>query len=126
MRFAWAVGFLVAGVVTALATTALHQLWWGLLLGLAATAAAVVALGPGWLTRLPFGLGWAGFIVWVAPARDEGDYAISENAQGIALLAAACVVVILSLVTLPRPGRGRRDPRLPPTEGRSPINRMTG
>jgi hypothetical protein len=110
MRVAGAVVLFVAGAVTAIAATALHQHWWGLLLGVAATAAALVALGPGWLTRLPFGLGWAGFVAWVAPARAEGDYAISGNAQGIALLATACVVVVVSLATLPRPGRGAPDP----------------
>lgn len=114
MRIAGAVVLLVAGVGTALAATALHQLWWGLLLGLAATAAVLAALGPGWLTRLPFGLGWAGFVAWVAPARAEGDYAISADARGVALLAAACVVLVVSLATLPRPGRGAPDPSAVP------------
>lgn len=106
MRFAVAVVLFVAGAVTALATTAVHQLWWGLVLGVAATVAALVALSPGWLTRLPFGLGWTGFVAWVAPSRPEGDYAISSNAQGYALLASALVALVFSLVTLPRPGRG--------------------
>ena len=105
MRVAGAVVLLVAGAVTALATTAVHQLWWGLLLGAAATVAALVALGRGWLTRFPFGLGWTGFVVWVAPARPEGDYAISSDAPGYALLTLALVVLVFSLATLPRPGR---------------------
>lgn len=105
MRVAGAVALLAAGAATSLATTAVHQLWWGLLLGAAATVTTLVALGRGWLTRLPFGLGWAGFVAWVVPPRDEGDFAISGDAQGYALLALAFLVLAFSLATLPRPGR---------------------
>jgi len=108
MKVAGVVVLLVAGAATSLATTALHQLWWGLLLGAAATVAALAALGRGWLTRLPFGLGWTVFVAWVAPARAEGDYVISSDAQGIALLALAFVVLAFTLGTLPRPGRESR------------------
>ncbi len=105
MRVAGAVVLLVAGAATALATTAVHQHWWGLLLGAVATVVTLVAVGRGWLTRFPFALGWIGFVAWVAPARPEGDYAISSNAQGYALLVLGLVVLVFALVTLPRPGR---------------------
>lgn len=112
-----AVGLLLAGAVTALATVAVHQRWWGLLLGAVATGLALVALAPGWSTRLPFGLGWATLVGWVSPPRPEGDYVISSNPQGYALLVVALLVLVLSVATLPRRRRGspaesERAPRM--------------
>jgi len=106
MRIVVAVLLLVAGAVTALATVALHTLGWGFLLGAAATLAALSALGPGWWTRLAFGLGWVGLVAWVTPIRAEGDYAISSDLAGYTLIGFALVVFIYSVVTLPRPRRG--------------------
>jgi hypothetical protein len=106
MRILVAVLLLVAGAATALATVALHTLGWGFLLGAVATLAALVAVGPGWWTRLAFGLGWVGFVAWVTPTRAEGDFAISADRAGYGLLAFALVVLIYSVVTLPRPRRG--------------------
>jgi len=97
---------LVAGAATALATVALHTYAWGFALGAVATLAALVAVGPGWSSRLAFGLGWVGFIAWVTPTRAEGDFAISSNLAGYGLLALALVVLVYSLATLPRPRRG--------------------
>lgn len=107
MRILVAVLLLMAGAVTALATVALHTYGWGFLLGALATLAALFAVGAGWWTRLPFGLGWVGFVAWVAPTRAEGDFAISSNLAGYGLLALALAVLVYSLVTLPRPRRGR-------------------
>ena len=76
MRVAGAVLLFVAGAATALAAVLLHHLWWGLLLAAAATVAAMVALGRGWLTRLPFALGWVAVVAWMAPQRDEGDFVV--------------------------------------------------
>jgi hypothetical protein len=106
MRIVVAVLLLAAGAATALATVALHTLGWGFLFGAVATLAALVAVGPGWWTRLAFGLGWVGFIAWVTPTRAEGDYAISSDLAGYGLIAFALVVLIYSVVTLPRPRRG--------------------
>lgn len=105
MKGAGAAVLFAVGVVTSLATVAVHQLWWGLVLGASATLSALLALSGGWLTRLPFAAGWTGFLAWMVPTRDEGDYAISADAQGVALLALALVVVVLALATLPRPVR---------------------
>ena len=116
MRVAGAVVLLAAGAVTSLATVAVHQLWWGLALGASATLAGLVALRRGWLTRLPFATGWTGLVAWVVPTRDEGDYAISADAQGVALLALALVVVVIAVATLPRPVRRSPDQGVsPPT-----------
>jgi hypothetical protein len=100
---------LVAGAATALATVALHSYGWGFLLGALATLAALVAVGAGWSTRLAFGGGWVGFIAWVTPARAEGDLAIASDPAGFGLIALAIVVLVYSLVTLPRPRRGARE-----------------
>ena len=89
---------------------AVHQQWWGLLLGTAATVATLVALGPGWTTRFPFGLGWTVFLVWVVPPRPEGDYAVSNDAAGLFLLGLAVAVLLYSVATLPRPGRRTATP----------------
>lgn len=119
MKVAGAAGLLCAGAATALATTAVHQQWWGLLLGSAATLATLVAVGPGWWTRLAFALGWVGLLLWVVPTRAEGDFVISANGTGLTLLALGFVVLTFALATLPRPGR--RSPGASP-----PPPRMTG
>ncbi|MCW2844678.1 MAG: hypothetical protein JWN22_2594 [Nocardioides sp.] len=109
MRFLLAAVLLLAGAVTGLATVALHELWWGLLLALVATAATLTALPPGWWSRLAFALGWTGLVGWVVNPRPEGDYAISQDPPGYTLLGAALVVLLVGLATLPRPdGRPRR------------------
>lgn len=106
MRIVVAVLLLVAGAATALATVVLHTIGWGFLLGAVATLAALVAVGPGWWTRLAFGLGWVGFVAWVTAGRAEGDYAISSDLAGYGLLGFTLVVLVYSVATLPRPRRG--------------------
>ena len=117
MRIAGAIGLLVVGAVTGLATTAVHEVWWGLLLGAAATAATLVALDRGWSARLPFALGWVGLVAWVLPPRSEGDFVVSGDTQGYSLLVLAVAVLVFALVTLPRPGLGSSG-RSHATEGR--------
>ncbi len=109
MRVAGALLLFVVGAATSLATVALHARWWGLLLGAAATLVSVHALPRGWLTRLPFGLGFAALVAVVAPTRPEGDYVISADVPGYGLLGLALVVVVWSVATLPRPGAAARD-----------------
>ena len=109
MKVAGAAFLLVAGAVTALATTALHQLWWGLTLGAAATLVALVAVGPGWWTRLPFAVGWVGLLAWLVPTRAEGDFVISADVAGLTLLGLGLVVLLGALATLPRASAGFRD-----------------
>jgi len=106
MRVLVAALLLVGGAATALATVALHPFGWGFLLGAVATLTALVAVGAGWSTRLAFGVGWVGFIGWVTPTRAEGDIAISSDPAGFGLIVLALVVLVYSVVTLPRPRRG--------------------
>jgi hypothetical protein len=103
MRFAGAVLLVAAGAATALATVLLHPLWWGLALSIAATLATLWALPRGWLTRLPFALGWVALVAWMSPQRDEGDFVISSDSAGYALLGFSLVVLVVAVATLPRP-----------------------
>lgn len=99
---------LVGGAVVGLAAVALHPLWWGLLLGVAATSASLWALPPGWWSRTSFGVGWVGMVGYLSAPRPEGDYVISADWQGYLLLGFGIAVLIFALATLPAPrGRGR-------------------
>ncbi len=106
LRVLAAVLLAVCGMLTAIASVALHQRWWGLLLAWAATSVVLVALPPRWWSRLAFAVGWAGLVAWVAAPRPEGDYAISQDVPGMLLLALGLLVVLLGVATLPRPRRG--------------------
>ena len=106
MRVLAALALLVAGAATGVATVAVHDRWWGLALAVTATAATLVALPAGWWSRLPFALGWVGFIGWIVNPRPEGDYVIAQDAQGYLLLAVAFVALVFGVATLPRPRRG--------------------
>ena len=100
-----ACALLALGLVAGLAAVLLHGRTWGLALGLAAPAATMWALPPGWWTRGSFALGWAGLVGAATYTRPEGDYLIAADTRGYALLAAAPVVLVAALVTLPRPRR---------------------
>lgn len=99
---------LVGGAVVGVASVALHQLWWGLLLGIVAPGVTLVALTPGW-GRLPFALGWIAVVGYLTVPRPEGDFVIGDGVAGYALIAAAMVFLVSGLVTIPRgrPDRGR-------------------
>ena len=95
---------LLLGAASALATVALHGHWWGLLLGVAATVAALVALAPGW-ARVPYAGGWAALVAYVVVPRGEGDFVLARDLAGYAVLGTALLVLVLALATLPRRGR---------------------
>ncbi|MCR6030617.1 hypothetical protein GGQ22_04070 [Nocardioides sp. zg-579] len=101
------VGSAALGVVVAIAAVAVHQLWWGLLLGAAASLAAVVALPARWSTRPPFALGYAAVLAAAVQRRPEGDYLVPADASGYLLLGLALVLLVVAFATLPRPGRAR-------------------
>lgn len=104
-----ALGLLLAGAVVGVAAVALHTIWWGLLLGALATATTLYALPPGWWLRMAFGVGWAGIVGYLSMPRPEGDYVISADPNGYLLLGLALVVLMVSLLTLPRPAGRRAD-----------------
>ncbi len=102
MKVLGAAGFVTAGLAIGLASVALHSLWWGLALAIAATTAAAFALPAGWWTRMAFAVGWFGAITYLLVPRSEGDYAIAADVHGYTLLGFALVLLVTSLVTLPR------------------------
>ena len=118
MRIAGAVlllvGCLLGGAGTAVATVALHQMWWGLLLGAVASVAALLALRRGWRTRLPYAVGWSGTVGWLTLPEPGGGYAIGANTSGYAVSGLALLVLFVGMATLPRPGR-RPVREAPPT-----------
>ncbi len=93
---------LLAGAAVGLCTVLLHDYTWGLLLGVATTVAALVACPPGWWARLPFALGWVA-VLWLATTeRPEGDYLVSSDTRGYALLVVGMVVLAAGFVGLVR------------------------
>ena len=101
---------LLAGVALGVATVAVYQWWWGLLLAAATTAAVALVTPPGWGTRLPLAVGFAGTVALTAIPRGEGDYLVASTAGGYAVLALALLVLGLAVATLPKP-HGRADRR---------------
>lgn len=108
-----AVGLLLVGAATAVAAVAVHGLAWGLPLAVAATLVTLMALPPGWWLRLPFALGWTLLVGWLVSPRPEGDYVISSDLPGYALVGLALLVLVLGIATLPRPTRATRPTRQP-------------
>ena len=102
MRLLVAAGLLVAGALTGIATIALHQLTWGILLAFAATGATAVALPRGWWSRLAFVVGWVVMVGWLAMPRSEGDYLVSSDLAGYAVLGFGVLLLVFSVATLPR------------------------
>lgn len=106
LRGLGAVSLLLAGAVTAVAAVAVHTLWWGLPLVVGGLAAALRALGPGWLTRLPFALGFVGGVGVAVLPRAEGDVVVTGGGPGWLLLLVALLTLVVAMTTLPRPRRG--------------------
>jgi hypothetical protein len=98
-----ALGLVLAGAGTAVATVGLHQIWWGFVLAFAATFATAFALPPGWWGRLAFVVGWAAMVGWLTIPRDEGDYLVSSDLAGYAMLGLGLLLVMFGVATLPRP-----------------------
>jgi hypothetical protein len=95
-----------AGLLGALASLAVVLQgagWWGLLLAYAAVLSTTFAIPPGWSSRLPFGLAYVGVLVVALQPRPEGDFLVSADTPGYAVLALGFVVVLLTVATLPRP-----------------------
>jgi CDP-diglyceride synthetase len=101
---------LLAGVAVAVGTVAVHQWWWGLLLGAAATLVLELVTPAGWATRLPLALGFDAAVVLLAVPRGEGDYLVASTRSGYGVLGLALLVLCLAIMTLPRPGG--KNPRL--------------
>jgi hypothetical protein len=103
LRLLAGAALLVVGAVTAVATVALHDWWRGLAFGAVVTLLVAYALPAGWSTRLPYAAGWDAMVGWLTVPRPEGDYVISADAQGYALLGLGLLLLAGCVVTLPRP-----------------------
>ncbi len=115
LRWMGALGLLLVGVATALAAVVSHELWWSLPLTVAGLAAAYVAVGRGWLTRLPLAVGFTGTVGLALRTRPEGDYVVSSSGPGYLLLLLALLALVVAIATLPRPqARPRPQPQRPP------------
>jgi len=107
VRYVAALGLLLAGALTGIATIALHQLSWGLVLAFAATCATAAALPPGWWSRLAFVVGWGAMVGWLTLPRPEGDYLVGQDVPGYAVLGFGLLLLVFAVSTLPRPARVR-------------------
>ncbi|WP_182379941.1 hypothetical protein [Nocardioides sp. WS12] len=103
------------GLGVSVCTVALHGYAWGLALGLAATAASLVALPAGWWSRLSFALGWVAVLVLVTPERAEGDFVVAGDVDGYLLLGAGILVFGAGFVGLIAPRGPVRDSGQPGT-----------
>lgn len=101
---------LLGGSAVSVCTVFLHDYAWGLALGVVTTAALLVALPPGWWSRLPFAIGWVAVLWQGTTQRPEGDYLVSSDASGYALLVAGMAVLAGGFVGLVRRGRPAADP----------------
>jgi hypothetical protein len=70
-----------------------------------ATGLTTYALSPGWSTRLAFVAGWVLVVGWLTLPRPEGDYVISQDWQGYAVLGFGLVLLVVAVATLPKPRR---------------------
>lgn len=105
LRTLLALGLLLVGALVGVATVAVHAWWWGTGLAVVASLGAVLALPPGWSTRVAFTVGWAVPLGLGLTARAEGDYLVAATAQGYTIIALGLILIVLSLGTVPaRPG----------------------
>lgn len=109
MKLLAGVGLLLVGAVTGLTTVAVHELIWGFVLALVASAVTVYALPAGWWSRLAFVVGWVATVGWLTVPRPEGDYLVSQDWQGYGVLAFGMLLLVVGLATLPRPGGPATD-----------------
>lgn len=99
-RAAVAVLALLLGAAVGCAAVVLHRYWWGLVLGVLATAALLAAVPGGWWRRLPLALGWVVVVLLLAGERPEGDVLVGRTASGYLLLGAGVGVLLAAVVGL--------------------------
>lgn len=95
---------LALGLLSAAAAVLLHQLWWGMLLGVVVSGLLWWALPPRWWARLAFSLGWLAVAAAASVPLGAGDYLVPANVLGYAFLIWSVILVIASVVF---PGRRR-------------------
>lgn len=104
MKVAGGLMLFVYGLATGVAAVVLHAAgWWPIAWVVVASALLMVFVGPGWLTWLPFALGFGAVVALGAQRRGEGDYLVGTSTQGYVLLGLATLLLVAAIVTLPRP-----------------------
>lgn len=91
------------GLATGLAAVWVSGWGWGLALSAVATLATLWWARPGW--RLLYGAGWLVPAAFFTLARPEGDFVVESAPRGWCFLGLGGVVLVVSIVTLPRPRR---------------------
>lgn len=100
VRLAAALGLLVAGALTGIASIIVHPRDATLVLAAAATIAALVALPPAWWARIPFALGWALPVTAGAIPRREGDLLVAATRNGWLLLGLALLLLVAAALSV--------------------------
>lgn len=111
LRVVAAVGALGLGLGIGLCSVLLHDYPWGLLLGVVTTVATLVALPGGW-ARLPFAIGWVVVLWQGVTQRAEGDYLVSADVSGYALMLIGIAVLgagFVGVARRARPGDGAAE-----------------
>ncbi len=99
---------LLLGVAVAVATTAVHRTWPGILLGAAATLSAMWALH--WSVAraaTTFAAGWLAVLLLAVAGRGEGDYVVPSDSLGWTLIGFGFVVLVTGLAWGRVPTGGR-------------------
>lgn len=102
LRVLAALGCLLLGGVAGVAAVLLHQLGWGLLLAAVAVPAATLAMPAGWSTRVPFAGAFLAVVLRLGWPGPGGDLLLPAALPGYLLVALGGVLLVVSLVTLPR------------------------
>ncbi|TQL69738.1 hypothetical protein FB381_3652 [Nocardioides albertanoniae] len=89
---------LVVGFVVGVAAVAVHPWWWGLLLGVGASLATLVALTRGPM-RIAYAAAWAIVVALAASPRPTGGYAVAGNLEGYAVIVVAVLMLVVAAVT---------------------------
>lgn len=103
LRVVLALLTLVGGAAVGLLSVVVHPTGVGIVLALLATVSSVLALPPGWWSRLPWAAGWMAVVLYASNPRPEGDYLVAADTQGYLLLGTGLAMVVLAVVTV----RGR-------------------
>lgn len=104
-RLALALGLLVVGMGTGVASLAFHDKSWPwFALALVAPLLTVAVASPGF-PRSGFALGWLAVLALGLLGRPEGDAAVASSVRGYGLLLAGLAVLTFAVATIPRPRR---------------------
>ena len=108
LRAGLAVLSLLGGAATGLAAVAVHATAWGWPLAVVCVLVVALALPPSWWGRPVFCAAWAATVFVLSAPRPDGDYLVSGDLAGYALLLVAVVIVLVGVATLVS-GRARAD-----------------